>query len=306
MGMVITLTGSNDFARKNELQKIKEHFVKDQGDFGIEQFEADQIEAGRLLESVASLPFLASRRLIILHDISSNKGLVEAIEQLLDAVADSTDLIIVERKLDKRLNLYKTLKKRTDFRDFQEVDEQGLAGWLADEAVQRGGELTFRDALYMVQRLGTNQMALSNELEKLLTYQPKVVKETIDLLTEPLPQSSVFELLDAAFSGNHQKTLALYKDQRKQQVEPQAIMGMLAWQLHILAVVKFNEKAGAETIAREAKLSPYVVRKTLGLCQRLSQKDVKNLVSKALELDVRLKTEAIDADDAMQHFLLTI
>jgi DNA polymerase III delta subunit len=151
-----------------------------------------------------------------------------------------------------------------------------------------------------------NQMGLSNELDKLISFDPKIVRKNIDLLVEPLPQGSVFELLDAAFSGNRKLAMDLYTDQRKQQVEPQAIMGMLAWQLHVLAVVKFNEKAPVDELARSAKLNPYVVRKTQNLTRNITQTEVKELISRALELDVRLKSENIDADDAVQHFLLTI
>lgn len=304
--MIVVLTGSNDFARAAELRNITAGFVKKYSDFGLERIDASETEFGRLLENVASLPFLATRRMIILSNISANKLLAENIEQFLDAVADTTDLIIDERKFDKRLNLYKSLKKRADFRDFTELDERGLSNWLVSEARARGGELSSTDANHLVGRAGLNQMGLSNELDKLLSYDPKITRQTIDDLVEPLPQSSVFELLDAAFAGNKKRTLELYEDQRKQQVEPQAIMGMIAWQLHTLTVVKFNEKDNPDVLAKEAKLNPYVVRKSLNITNKLSQKDVKDLVGKALELDVRLKSEMIDADDAVQHFLLTI
>ena len=83
-------------------------------------------------------------------------------------------------------------------------------------------------------------------------------------------------------------------------------MAMLAWQLHVLAVVKFNEKDSPESIAKSARINPYVVRKTFNLSRRLTQAEVKGLLGRALQLDVRLKSEMIDADDAVQHFLLTI
>jgi DNA polymerase-3 subunit delta len=304
--MVIVLSGTNDFARNQELKKLAHEFIKEYGDFGLEKIDASDIELGRLLENVASLPFLAGRRMIILSNLGANKIILENIEQLLDAVADTTDLIIDERKFDKRLSAYKLLKKRTDFREFQELDERGLMSWLVAEAKARGGSLSPPDANYLISRAGLNQMGLSNELDKLLSFDPKITRGSIDELIEPLPQSSIFDLLDAAFSGNKRRTIELYGDQRKQQVEPQAIMGMIAWQLHIVAVVKSNEKDDAETIAREAKLNPYVVRKTLNITRNLTQKDVKSLISRALDLDVRLKSENIDADDALQHFLLTI
>ncbi len=304
--MVLVLTGSNGFTLKAELHKIITKFVADYGDFGLERSEGSEIEIGRLLENVASLPFLAQRRMIILSDPSANKSINEHIDTLLAAVADTTDLIIVEAKFDKRLTLYKTLKKRAILKEFAELDERALPKWLVDEAKVRGGGLTLSDASYLIQRVGANQMALHNELDKLLIYQPVITLATIDLLTEPAPQSTVFDLLEAAFSGKTKKALEIYKEQRQQQVEPQAIMGMLAWQMHILAVVKANEKLGPDGIASAAKLNPYVVRKTMYLTSSQSLRDIKNLVKKVLDLDIRLKSEAIDADDAIQHLLLTI
>ncbi len=304
--MVLVLTGSNGFALKTELQKITSKFVADFGDFGLERTEGAEIEIGRLLENVASLPFLAQRRMIILSDPSANKSINEHIDSLLTAVSDTTDLIIIEAKFDKRLSLYKTLKKKANVKEFAELDERVLPKWLHEEAKARGGALPLADATYLVQRVGANQMALHNELDKLLTYQPVITRAVIDLLTEQQPHSTVFDLLEAAFSGKTKKALEIYQEQRKQQVEPQAIMGMLAWQMHILAVVKANESLGPDGIASAAKLNPYVVRKTMYLTSSQSLRDIKNLVKKVLDLDIRLKSEAIDADDAIQHLLLTI
>lgn len=304
--MQVVVTGGNDYLCRSELKKLTNEFVKAFGEFGLEKIDASEVEFGRLLESVSSLPFLAARRMIILSNVSANKPLAENIEQLLEAVADTTDLIIDERKFDKRLTLYKTLKKRTDFREYTELDERGLVTWLVAEAKTRGGELKSADAAYLIGLAGLNQLGLSNELDKLLSYNPKVELKTIDLLVEPLPQSSVFELLDAAFAGNRNRAMELYQDQRKQQVEPQAIMGMIAWQLHILAVVKFNDDKSPDEIAKAARINPYVARKSQNLARDLTQQKVKTLVHRALELDVRLKSENIDADDAVQHFLLTI
>lgn len=304
--MIVVLTGSNDFLRRTELSRIIRGFVKEYGDFGLEKIDAGSVEFGRLLESVSSLPFLAARRMIVLDNLSANKSLAEHIDKLIKETADTTDLIIDEPKFDKRLNLYKTLKKKADFKEFTELDERALAKWLASEAKVRGGELKPIDADYLIRRAGTNQMGLSHELDKLLSFEPQVTRQSIDLLVEPLPHSSVFDLLDAAFSGNRRRTMELYEDQRKQQVEPQAIMAMLAWQVHALAVVKFNSAESPEALAKQAKLNPFVVRKTQGLARNLTEKQARDLVKRALQLDVRLKSEAIDADDAVQHFLLTL
>ena len=59
-------------------------------------------------------------------------------------------------------------------------------------------------------------------------------------------------------------------------------------------------------IASEAKISPYVVGKSRGITRDLSVQKLKDLVHNLARLDLQLKTTAIDADDGVQAFLLSI
>ena len=81
---------------------------------------------------------------------------------------------------------------------------------------------------------------------------------------------------------------------------------MLAWQLHVLAVVKAADKLPAERIAVAAKLNPFVIRKSQGLVRTQSLAHIKQLIADLLELDMRLKRTSIDADEALQLYLLKL
>ena len=81
---------------------------------------------------------------------------------------------------------------------------------------------------------------------------------------------------------------------------------MLAWQLHVLAVVKAGGARSADDIARMAKLNPFVVRKTQGLARALTLSRIKQLIRELLQLDLNLKRTAIDADEATQLYLLQL
>ncbi len=304
--MITTLTGANYFLLNAEVERLVAEFVAAHGEFGVERLDGEEAQYSRISESLQSLPFLATKKVVVLKNGGANKQFAENIEQLLGSMSDSTDLIIVEPKLDKRLSYYKTLKKKTEFKEFHELDGSGLANWLSGAAKERGGELKPADARYLVERVGANQQLLSNELEKLLQYQPEITRQTIDLLTEAAPQSTIFELLEEAFTGNIQRAMALYGEQRALKIEPQQIMAMIAWQLHVLAVIKTAGQRGADEIARDAKLNPYVVRKSQTIARKLTLSELKKLVRSALELDARLKSESIDADEALQHYLLTL
>lgn len=304
--MVVTLTGENDFGLKAELQTTVSRFVEEHGDLALERLDGQEATYEQLQESLTGLPFLAARKMVVLRSPSANKQFVERAEQLLGQVPETSDVILIEPKLDKRLSYYKYLKSKTDFHEFPPLDQPGLAQWLVKEAKQHDGSISSGDARYLVDRVGANQRLLSNELEKLLLYEPKISRRTIDLLTDPAPQSTVFQLLEAAFAGNARQALRIYGEQRALKVEPPQIIAMLAWQLHVLAVIKTAGERGADEIAKQARMSPFVVRKSQSIARRLSLSELKVLIADLLKIDTDSKRTSIDTDEALQHYIMTL
>lgn len=304
--MIITLTGSNTFALKSYMDRLVKVFVDEHTDMGLERIDGEEVEYDRIRESLESLPFLASKKLVVLRAPSANKEFVERANKLLPEVPESTDVIIVEPKLDKRSAYYKFLKKTTDFKEYNELDEYGLAKWLVEQAKLHGASLQSGDAKYLVERVGANQQMLANEITKLAAYDEKITRASIDLLTEPNPQSTVFQLLDAAFTGNGKQVMKLYQEQRASKVEPQQIIAMLAWQLHVLSVIKTAGERSDDEIARDARINPFVLRKSRAIARNLQPQKLQKLIADLTELDLKLKSVSIDADDAVQAYLLSI
>lgn len=304
--MTITLSGANSFALDSELKTLVDEFVAKEGAMALNKIDGQEASFEQIVEALNGLPFLSSKKIIVLRLPSTNKQFVEQAEQIIDNLPESNQLIIVEPKLDKRLSYYKYLKKATDFRDFPELDINGLSSWLSQRASTQKGNLSSADARYLVQRVGLNQQLLASELDKLLLYDTKITRQSIDLLTEPTPQSTVFELLEAAFAGNQQRALKLYDEQRAQKVEPVQIIAMLTWQLHVLAIIKTAGDRQAGQIASEAKINPYVLQKSQSIARDLSYAELKNLVKDLSKIDIGSKSTNLDADEALKHYLLKL
>ena len=300
------LTGENAFALKRALDTRVQMFISEYGDFAVERLDGAEASFERIQESLQSLPFLATKKLVILRDAGLNKQFTEHGERLIKALPETTDLIIVEAKLDKRSSYYKYLKKATAVQEFAELDESGLARWLVAETAAAGGSLAAADARWLVERVGASQQLLSNELNKLLTYDLHITRQTIELLTEATPQSKIFDLLEAAFAGNTKRALNLYQDQRAQKVDPSQIIAMLAWQLKIVALIKAAGDRTMNDIVRDAKLSPYTVGQGQRIAGRLTLAQLKRLVRGLLIIDVRSKRQRIDLDEALQNYLLML
>jgi len=304
--MITTLTGPNSYLIQTELHKIRNDFVSKFGDVGLEQLDGDEATAERLIEAVQSLAFLAPKKLVVLRNPSTHKSFTESIETILSGVPETSDIIIIEPKFDKRSSYYKVLKTKTEFKEYTELDRVKLNNWIVQYAKERKGQISLNDAHYLVERVGQNQQLLASEINKLLTFSQSIDQTNIDLLTDQAPQGSIFELLDAAFSGRQKRAISLYRQQRALKTEPQQIIAMIAWQLHVLALVVTAGNRSSNEIAREAHLNPFVVQKTMHLAKNLSLVQVKGLVARALDLDIKLKSQTIDVDDALQHFLLTL
>jgi DNA polymerase-3 subunit delta len=302
--VITTITGVNDFLRTTELEALVGQFIAEHGEMGLERLDGEEATYQQLYDAITGLSFLSPEKLLVLRSPSANKAFSEHAEQLLGDIPETTDIILVEPKLDKRTSYYKFLKAASDFREFGELDTNGLVTWAVAYAKTEQGSLS--EARFLVERVGTNQQLLKNELDKLLLYNPELSRQNIERMTEATPQSTIFKLLEAAFAGNTTKALTLYAEQRALKVEPQQIVAMLAWQLHVLAVVKTAGERTPDEIAREAKINPFVVRKSGAIARTLTLAALKKLIQDALLLDIRLKSESIDADDALQLYLLSL
>jgi DNA polymerase III delta subunit len=286
--MIVSLSGSNTFALRHRLKELTDRFVTEQGDLALERIDGEEAEVQAIIDAVQSLPFLSKRKMVVLRSPSLSKRLSEQIEQIISATSETTDLIIYEPLTDKRTVYYKAIKSKTQNEEFN------------------GGQLKPTDATYLVERLGANQELLNSELNKLLTYNLAVSRESIDLLTEPTPQSRIFDLLDASFGGNKIQALKLYDDQRAQKVEPQAILAMLAWQLQILSLVKLGQGQPPSKITQDTGLRPYPISKASGLVKKISHEQIKEMVKGAFDIDLKSKTRTIDLDEALKTYISTI
>lgn len=305
--MTIALSGANAFLRNEKLQQLTQNFVKEHGDLALEKIEAEATEYNQIIGAVESLPFLASKKMVILHDLSLNKEASEKLEDLIRLAGDTTDLVIVESKVDKRSAYFKQLKKTTDFHEFNELDDSTMTNWLVNEAQALGATLTRSDASYLVQRVGVNQLKLSHELQKLIQYNPRITKQTINELTAENPSSTIFNLIDSIFSGNVAHAMRIYDEQRQQKVEPQAIQGMLVWQMHAVAIAaSAPSSVNTAQIAKDSSMSPYVIQKSQRIAQAMGRTKVIEFMKLLRDFDYRSKREVFDYDEALRYAILSL
>ena len=303
--MILAFIGDNGHAREQAATEFVNGFSGVHGAMAIDKFAGEELELATLSDAISTVPFLSPRRLVVVRDLSANKVLAEQIETIAASIADTTDMVIIEGHVDGRSKYLTNLKKVAEVREFHQLDGDDLVGWILEQTKKLGGIITRSVAQHLIDRVGVNQNLLANELAKLVLYQPDVTDETVKELTVYMPQSSIFAMLDAAFSGNVSQALTLYAEQRTQGMEPQAIMGMITWQLHAMTLVKAAGSMPANEIASKAKLSPFVVRKNQTNARRITDHKLLQILEHAIEVDKMMKTTRVNVDDAVRSIILS-
>lgn len=303
--MLTVLTGKNEFLLQMELQKLQTRAISEWGELGIERIDAESVEFDTVLQIVQSVPFLVSGKLVIVRNAQSNTALLERIEELHDRIADGVEVVLVGPQFDKRKASWNIMKKLADrVIECSEVKPFELPKWVQAQAKELGCTISTSDATYLVERAGANQLLLNSEIQKLALRGNLITRESIDELIEPSPQSTIFEMIDAAFSGNGARALSLYREQRQQRVDPQYIIAMLTWQLQALALAVYAKPATEGTLVAAGQ-SPFTAKKALRMASKVNARQIRTYINDLASLDRAVKTNA-DSDAALELYILSL
>ncbi len=304
--MLYVFTGDNKHLRDKEASAFIESFRSRYGDLAIESYIGEELDKEKISEIVTVQPFLTEKRLVRIRSLASNKTLLEKFIELAINLADNIDIVLVEDKLDSRAKTTTKLKKIADIRGFSVLEGRDLEDWVINQIAENGSTIDRQTVQYLIDRLGSNQELLEREIHKLCLYTKNIDKQAIDSLTMPIASSSIFNMLDNLISGNTDKALRLYEDQRAQGMEPQAILGMITWQLISLAMVRSGIGQNSDDIVKKTGLSPFVVRKNQLIAKNISKNKMIKMIDTTIKVDLTMKTAKIDYDNAIRQLIIDL
>ena len=304
--MITVLTGENVSELQQHLVRMKKEFAALRGDSGIETVNGETLKKEEVVGLLHGATLFSSHRFVILKHSAQNKDVAAEIIQQLSSVSEETHLVVVEPNLDKRTVFFKELKKQADIVNFPHMNEASAAIWVKEAVTKNGGSIARGDANFLIQRVGVDQSRLSNEVDKLLLISSAITRDAIIAVVEEDPRESIFQLLDSALSGDKKQTLHILSQLEAVHVDAHQIMGMVLWQVNIIAVVFSATNISESEIAKQMKISPYVVAKTRRLTRKLHKNKVRNIVSAAVDCDRQLKRTGAHAFTLLEIAIMRI
>ena len=287
--MIILITGENSFENDRAVREIVSSF-----DGMPERIDGSELEIKQLPDLLMGVTLFASKRLVIIKNLSENKSIWNDFIDWLPRISDDVQVVLVEAKPDKRIKTYKELQKVAIIKEstlWSDRDTAKAEQWVTGEATRLGFSLDKKSAHKLIERVGVDQWLLAQALEK-LSVVDIVSPEVIEELIEANPLENVFMLFESALKGD---TLKIKKMLTTLEVTEDAfrLLGLLSGQAVQLAVLAISDKPSAE-VAKDMGVHPYALSKLAPAAKKLGRSGAKKVVMAFAEADTAAKTSATD------------
>ncbi|HAC16480.1 MAG TPA: DNA polymerase III subunit delta [Bacteroidetes bacterium] len=215
---------------QNDLIKV---MPVDLRDFNMDIFYGNETTLSKVINAAKSYPMMADRRIVVLREFSAlferNKEELEdsesdeeggssSVDELIAYIErpnQSTIFIITDKKALGNSRLGKVIEKSNHacYAKFEPITENILPDWIIKwTQFHHNRTLEPQAALLLVQRIGSDLLAITSEIEKFSTSKKENESITLNDVTEHVrvtKEINAFDFKDAIISGNTQKSLKM-------------------------------------------------------------------------------------------------
>lgn len=314
--------GDDEFAINESISKI----VGRLGDASIAGMNTTRLDGrsfslSQLKDAVASVPFLASKRLVILSHPTTRlkeKKDQEEFINFLAAEKPTSKLILVEYefltsdrdKKDGRLNWLEkwatspAQAKRVFMRHHPQPTGALLVKWIQEHVRLEGGQITTQAAVSLANQVGDDSRLASQEITKLLTYvnfSRPVDVDDVEHLTPLTAKIGDFELVNAIRDRDARKAQALLH-RSLQDDDPLRIFQSIVYQIRLLIIARelIDTHGTINDIPKSLKISYYPAKFALDSAAHFTTEFTELIYHRLLEFDELIKTGQMDADLALE------
>ena len=307
--MIVFLYGEDSYRLKEKLNEIIGHYKKShKNELNLRRFEGKDLTFQEFKNELQTAPMFKEKKLLILSNVFSNKGFKEEFLESSSKLINSEHVIVFyeDNKIPSSDALFKFLKKEAKSQEFKLLSGQKLMGWLKKEfsKYQTDVDLMVLDKLY--EQVGNNLWQLSNEVKKLVAFKKggRLTAKDVELLVKSKITTDIFKTIDAISSKNKKQALRLLHKHLENGDSPVYLLSMINYQFRNILVVKDLMEKGKPL--KQAKLHPFVARKSFQQAQRFSLGELKKIYRKIFEVDYSIKTGKLEPQTALDLLIVEI
>jgi DNA polymerase-3 subunit delta len=280
--------------------------------FNGERLRAQEAPASQVLPLLGALPMFGSRRLVLVQHIEHwAREQAKLLLQYLQKPIPTACLVLTHGQPKGMEKVEAAVESVGIVVRFAPLTEWEAPRWLQSRARKHGKKLTPKAAAYLVERVGADEQALGQELEKLIQYAGE--SETIDLEEVRLVASdqrtfTSFELMRLVGQRDASRALAALRKLLLAGEAPLAILGLLARQVRLIWQVKdgLERGVGSSELGRRLSLYPKVLGQYVEQASVFSPSRLEGFHESIRAGDVSLKSSGIAPDVILESLIVAM
>lgn len=295
---VYVLAGEERFLKVEVLSRLKEHVLgKGAADLAFSVREGNEATFADIQDELATLPFLAPRRLVFVRDADNFVTRCrESLEKYCQGPAPHGVLVLDVKTWRSNTRLARLVPSQGVIEctlPQYEAGRRRVRGWLVRRcSEQYGKKLAAEAADFLLECHGTDLGVLDQELAKVAAYvgdASAVALADVQRLTSRTREVDVWPIFDLLARGDRGGAMRLLGELMEQGNEPMQLLGALSWHLRRLAQVHHLRKAGMAHAAAVKQAGLHRPEQAEQLLRRLGPR-AEQLYDWLLDADLRLKS----------------
>lgn len=286
-----------------------------------------QVKPAELLAICNALPFLDSRRLVVVEGLLGTMqrregrgqgrsrpdrsgpqviplGVWEALASAIPEMPPTTVLVFTDGPLSNANLLLQLLRPLAQVQALPPPTGETLARWIKASAQEKGARITPTAIKYIADLVGNDLWTLNQELEKLAAYASgrSIEESDVTELVSQVREANIFAAVDAMVGGRTGVALGLLHQLRQDGRESPYIIAMVERQLRLLALARESMDQGVQERDMGGILGvpSFAVRKTMEQARRLTRQDITRRYHQLLETDLAIKQGRLEPDLALE------
>ena len=286
--MIYLLCGDNEFEKQAALVALV-------GDADVGRYDGEELTLADMQEITIGQTLFSQSAVYVISKLSENPDIWPRLPEI--SFDDNNTIILIEGKLDKRTKTYKWLQKVAKTQEFVPLSDRQkpqLITWCETQAHERGYKLTRKQIGMLIDRLGFDQLRLSNFLDQLALAE-KITDALINDLVPLARSENVFDLFVAALSKDYETVHSIisYLESESGVDGAYQTMGLLASQATNLVALVLSG-GDNKLVAADFSVNPYVLQRLSSSVRASNVERLKQINNALFQADLQMKTTGVN------------
>jgi len=268
-------------------------------DFNLEIFDVEDSDIAQVLLLAGSYPMMSGKRLVIIRGIQklSETGREKLLGYAKNPV-DTTCLLLIANKADRRVKLYETLTRLAAWAECKPLREDKAVDWVIEQCRAKGLQITQEAAVRLVDQTGSSLWALSNEIDKLSLFirgNQLTIQDVLAVAGSSRAYMS-WDLTDSVVRRDVPGTLGILASMLEAGQKPTSIIIDMAKRIeHLLHIMALKDQGVPEAQMHvPLKMHPYRAKLLMPQLEQFTHEELEQAAGILLEADYMIKTGRYD------------